>query len=137
MLNAAKRINGKVLWANVHLLFWLSLIPFVTGWMGENNFASMPAALYGIVLLGAAFAYFVLTLTPISIHDTQSTLRRAIQKDTKEKLSLLLLLCASAVVISPFASWLSCVIYAVVALIWLVPDLRIERTIDAASESAD
>lgn len=135
LLKASNRINGKVLWANVHLLFWLSLIPFVTGWMGENNFASMPAALYGIVLLGAAFAYFVLTQTLIRIHDTESTLRRAIQKDTKEKLSLLLY--ASAVVIAPFASWLSCVIYAVVALIWLVPDLRIERTIDSASELAD
>lgn len=128
LLKASTRIDGKVLWANIHLLFWLSLVPFVTGWMGENSFASMPVALYGIVLLGAAFAYFILTRSLFRIHDSESMLRRAIQKDTKEWLSLVLY--ASAVVIAPFASWLSCAIYAIVALIWLVPDMRIERVLE-------
>ncbi len=128
MLHAAERINGKILWANQHLLFWLSLVPFVTGWMGENHFAALPTAVYGVVLLMAALAYFVLQRSIIAAEGPHSKLARAIGGDVKGKLSLGLY--AVAIPLAFVAEWASDAIYVVTALIWLVPDRRIERRLD-------
>ena len=120
-------MNGTILWANMHLLFWLSLIPFTTGWMGENHFARVPTAAYGVVLLMAALAYFVLELAIIRHQGTEGPLAKALGKDTKGKLSLVLYLVAIAVSLQ-FA-WISQAIYVLVAIIWLVPDQRIEAAL--------
>jgi uncharacterized membrane protein len=125
MLHATQRVSGGVLWANLHLLFWLSLVPFVTGWMGENHFAPMPTALYGVVLLLAAIAFIILQLTIVRLHGRDSTLARAVGRDRKGRISLALY--AAAIPISYFLPWLGCAIYALVAVIWLVPDRRIEH----------
>ena len=127
LLHALTHVNGAVLWANLHLLFWLSLFPFVTGWMGENHFAPLPAALYGIVLLAAAIAYYVLQQTIIASQGEKSVLRAAVGADWKGKLSpfMYVLGIASTFIWSPLAQ----VFYISVALIWLVPDRRIERTL--------
>ena len=127
LLHAAHHVNGPVLWANMHLLFWLSLVPFVTGWMGENHFAAVPVALYGVVLLMAAVAYTILVRALISLHGRDSALAKAIGKDRKGMVSLLLYVIALGV-----AYWLPLVaglLYGVVAIIWLVPDRRIEKTL--------
>ena len=125
MLHTLHRVTGPILWANLHLLFWLSLIPFTTGWMGENHFAELPTALYGIVLLMAAIAYFILQTTIISSQGRESLLRKAFGGDWKGKLSPALYLVA---IIAAFGShWVAKAIYVLVALIWLVPDRRIER----------
>lgn len=124
MLQATERINGKILWANLHLLFWLSLVPFVTGWMGENHFAAVPTAVYGIVLLGAAISYTILLRTILDEHGPDSTLGRAVGNDAKGKVSLLLYV--AAIPLAFVNQGISDVIYVVVALIWLVPDRRIE-----------
>ena len=127
MFQAADRVGGAVLWANLHLLFWLSLFPFVTDWMGENNFAPVPSALYGGVLLMAAIAYWVLQTVIIARQGAGSLLARAVGRDLKGKASPILY--AVAIAIAFFHPALSQAIYVIVALIWLVPDSRIERTI--------
>jgi uncharacterized membrane protein len=125
--HAVKRVGGGVLWANLHLLFWLSLVPFVTGWMGENHFAALPVALYGATLLGAALAYTILVQALIRLHGRDSMLARAIGHDRKGFVSLLLYaLAAPAAWLTP---WISGAIYVTVAIIWLVPDRRIEKAL--------
>jgi uncharacterized membrane protein len=128
MMHAVDRVNGAVLWANMHLLFWLSLIPFVTGWMGENHFAPLPTALYGGVLLLAAISYTILQTTIIRANGPASKLKMAVGGDRKGKLSMVLY--AAAIPLAFVNQWISDGIYAAVALIWLVPDRRIERTLD-------
>jgi uncharacterized membrane protein len=125
LLHACKQVNGRILWANLHLLFWLSLLPFVTGWMGENHFAPLPSALYGVVLLAAALAYWLLQQSIVRAQGERSALRSALGRDWKGKISPLLYLAAIASTF--FALWLAQVIYVAVALMWLVPDRRIER----------
>lgn len=125
MLQASKRVSGPVLWANLHLLFWLSLFPFATGWMGENHFGAMPSALYGVVLLMAAIAYWVLQQTIISTEGPTSVLKSAVGGDWKGKLSPIVYLLA---IISTFwVKWIAQALYVLIALIWLIPDRRIER----------
>ncbi len=127
LLQAITHVDGRVLWANLHLLFWLSLIPFTTAWMGENQFAAWPVALYGAVLLLAAGAYYILVRALISLHGRESALATAVGRDFKGKLSLVIY----AVAI-PFAfvdSWIACGLYVLVAAIWLIPDRRIEETL--------
>jgi uncharacterized membrane protein len=127
MLHATSRVTGGVLWANLHLLFWLSLFPFATGWMGENHFAATPAALYGVVLLMASIAYYILQQTIIHAEGPDSLLRRAVGQDWKGRLSSALYVVAIAT-----ARWfpsLAELIYVSVALMWLVPDRRIERAL--------
>ncbi len=127
LLHATRRVAGPVLWANLHLLFWLSLIPFVTGWMGENGFAAAPVALYGVVLLMAALAYLVLERTIIRAEGPGSRLETAVGRDLKGKLSCLAYVAAIALA---FANrWAACGVYAGVAIMWLVPDRRIERSL--------
>jgi len=127
LLQAIKHVEGRALWANLHLLFWLSLIPFVTGWMGENHFAAWPVALYGVVLLLAAIAYFILTRTLIGIHDKDSALAAAIGRDFKGKVSVGLYMLAIPLAFA--SASLACGLYIVVAIMWLIPDRRIERTL--------
>ncbi|HET7329286.1 TMEM175 family protein [Dyella sp.] len=129
MLRLTERVTGGVLWANLHLLFWLSLFPFATGWMGENHFAADPTALYGVVLFMAAVAYWILQRTIIAGQGDGSPLARAIGGDWKGKLSPALY--AIAIVAAFRATWLSQLLYVAVALIWLVPDRRIERFVAA------
>ena len=126
LLHAGTRVTGGVLWANLHLLFWLSLFPFATGWLGENQFAALPTAVYGVVLLAAALAYWVLQCAIISAQGADSVLRRALGGDWKGRLSPVLYLCG--IVLSFWQQQLAQAIYALVALMWLVPDRRIERT---------
>jgi uncharacterized membrane protein len=127
MLHACTRVTGGVLWANLHLLFWLSLFPFASGWMGENHLAPLPSALYGGVLLAAAIAYWILQQTIIAAQGPESTLQAAIGSDWKGKLSPLIYLGAIA---STFVvSWVAQVLYVGAALVWLVPDRRIEKTL--------
>ncbi len=127
MLHATHRVTGPILWANLHLLFWLSLIPFTTGWMGENQFAVWPTALYGVVLLMAAVAYYILQGRIIASQGQESLLRRAVGTDWKGKVSPLLYLVAILVAFS--SHWAAKAIYVMVALMWLVPDRRIERAL--------
>jgi len=127
LLQAIKRVDGRVLWANMHLLFWLSLIPFVTGWMGENRFAAQPVALYGIVLLLSAVAYFILTKALLALHGHDSVLATALGGDFKGKISLVIYL--AAVPLSFVHSWIACALYVLVTVMWLVPDRRIEKTL--------
>ncbi|HEX2661704.1 MAG TPA: TMEM175 family protein [Candidatus Acidoferrum sp.] len=127
LLQAAKHVAGGILWANLHLLFWLSLTPFVTAWMGENHFASWPVALYGLVLLFAGAAYFILTKTLVAHHGKDSTLARSIGRDRKGKLSLVVY--AAAIPLSFSEPWIAWACYVMVAIIWFLPDPRIERTL--------
>ena len=129
MLHAATRVDGRVLWANLHLLFWLSLFPFCTGWMGENHFAPMPAALYGAVLLMAAIAYWLLQQAIIAAEGPGSLLRRAVGSDWKGKLSPLFYL--GAIPAAFVHTGISMALYVGVALLWLVPDRRIEKELGA------
>jgi TMEM175 potassium channel family protein len=129
LFHACDRVNGKVLWANLHLLFWLSLIPFTTGWMGENHFEALPTAVYGFVLLMAAVAYTILQNLLVAAHGPGSRLAQAMGGDTKGKVSLALYLCA--IPLAFVNEWISDALYAVVALIWLVPDPRIEAGLKA------
>lgn len=124
MLYATHRINGKILWANMHLLFWLSLIPFVTGWMGENHFAPLPTAVYGLVLLLAAIAYYILQRLIIAQQGSNSKLQAAIGKDIKGKISPLIYI--AAIPLAFVNQWISDGLYVLVALMWLIPDKRIE-----------
>jgi uncharacterized membrane protein len=129
LLQATQYVNGRVLWANLHLLFWMSLIPFVTGWTGENNFAALPVACYGAVLLFSGIAYFVLTKTLVSHHGQDSALAIAMGKDFKGKISLLVY--AVGIGVAFVQPWAAFMLYISVAIIWLIPDRRIERIIDS------
>ena len=125
MLHITKRINGKVLWANLYLLFWLSLLPFVTGWMGENHFAPMPTALYGFVLLMAGTGYWILVRSIVASEGSDSLLAKAIGRDFKGNISLLIYLVGIA--FSFYNQWIAQACYVAVACVWLVPDKRIEN----------
>lgn len=125
MLHTCKQVTGAMLWANLHLLFWLSLIPFTTGWMGENHFARVPAALYGFVLLMASIAYWILQQQIIASQGEHSILLKAIGKDWKGRLSPVLY--ATGMLSACLSQWLAVAVYIGVALVWLVPDRRIER----------
>jgi uncharacterized membrane protein len=127
LLHAVGHVNGRILWANLHLLFWLSLIPFATGWMGENNFAAWPVAFYGAVLLSAAIAYFILTRVLISYQGRDSALAKALGRDVKGKASLASY--AAAIPLSFVSPWLACALYVLVVVMWLIPDRRIERAL--------
>ena len=127
MMFAVHHINGRVLWANTHLLFWLSLIPFGTAWMGENHFTTWPIALYGIILLMAGIAYYILAHTLMRLHGRDSTLARALGKDQKGIISVVIY--AVAVPVAFLHSGVSLTMYAMVAAMWLIPDRRIEKTI--------
>ena len=129
MLFVTEQVTGAVLWANMHLLFWLSLVPFVTGWMGENHFASTPTALYGVVLLLAAIAYYILVRAIIAGQGEGSLLAEAIGSDFKGKISIVLY--AAAIPTAFVLPWIAYGIYVAVALMWLVPDKRIERVLAA------
>ena len=128
LLKAAHRVNGAMMWANLHLLFWLSLFPFVTGWMGQNHFTPAPTALYGAVMLLAAIAYYILQWLIIAEHGRDSHLAASIGRDYKGKLSPVLY--ALAIAASFFRPWIAAGLYVVVALMWLVPDRRIARVVD-------
>jgi uncharacterized membrane protein len=127
MLHVTERINGKILWANMHLLFWLSLVPFMTSWMGENDFASLPTAAYGVVLLAAAIAYYILQTAIVSEQGPGSTLAQAVGTDMKGKISPVLY--AAAIPLAFASRWVSIGIYVSVALMWLIPDRRIESAL--------
>jgi uncharacterized membrane protein len=127
LLQAVHQVNGRILWANLHLLFWLSLVPFTTGWMGENRFAAAPVALYGVVLFCAGSAYFLLVRALLAHHGPGSALARALGSDLKGKLSLLIY--AAAIPLAFAQPPAAAALYAVVALMWLVPDRRIEQVV--------
>ena len=127
LLQVVHHVNGRVLWANLHLLFWLSLVPFTTRWMGESNFAAWPVAVYGIVLILAACAYSILVRVLIAYHGRESHLAMAIGGDFKGNISIVLY--AAAIALAFVDSRLACAVYALVAAMWLVPDRRIERVI--------
>jgi uncharacterized membrane protein len=128
MLHTVTRVTGPVLWANLHLLFWLSLFPFATGWMGENHFAPLPTAVYGLVLLAAAIAYWLLQQAIIAAQGDSSVLRRAVGRDWKGKLSPVLYVLA--ILLTFVASWAAQLVFVFVALLWLVPDRRIEHALN-------
>ena len=129
MLQATRVVSGRILWANMHLLFWLSLVPFVTGWMGENHFAPLPTAIYGVVLLFSAIAYTILQTAIVSHHKGENNLlAAAVGNDLKGKLSIACYV--AAIPLAFYNQWISDAIYAVVALVWLAPDPRIEKKID-------
>lgn len=127
MMHAAEHINGAVLWANMHLLFWLSLVPFTTGWMGENHFATWPVALYGFVLFMAGSAYYILARLLVNLHGKDSTLAVALGKDNKGLLSILIY--ASGVALTFYNQWIGVSLYVLVEIIWFIPDRRIEKKI--------
>jgi uncharacterized membrane protein len=132
LLHTLRNVSGAILWANLHLLFWLSLLPFATGWMGENHFAAVPSALYGVDLLMAAIAYWLLQQAIMAAEGDASLLRKAVGRDWKGNLSPVLYL--SAIGLTAWSAWLAQAVYAIVALLWLVPDRRIERVL--ADDSA-
>jgi uncharacterized membrane protein len=127
LLHAARQVSGRVLWANLLLLFWLSLFPFFTGWMGENHFASLPTALYGVVLLMAAYSYLVLQRAIVAVDGAAAPLARALGADRKGQVSRLMYMAAIAVAF--FRPWIAWALYVAVALLWFVPDRRIERVL--------
>jgi uncharacterized membrane protein len=127
LMHTVHHVSGGMLWANLHLLFWLSLFPFTTGWMGENHFAAWPVSVYGLNLLMAAIAYFILVRAIITVHGPQSELANAVGKDWKGKIPLPIY--AAGALLAFVSPWISCALYVGVALMWLVPDRRIERTL--------
>ena len=132
MFQAAQRVNGSILWANLHLLFWLSLVPFVTGWIGETHFAPAPSALYGVVLLMSAVAYWILQQAILQAPGGSTVLASALGRDLKGKLSPFIYVAAIAL---SFANpWIACALYVLVALIWLIPDRRIERALASSKD---
>jgi TMEM175 potassium channel family protein len=133
MLHVVREVNGKVLWANIHLLFWLSLVPFVTGWMGENHFATLPVALYGVNLLMAGVAYYILSHSLIDLHGKNSTIATAIGTDRKGKLSIIIY--AIGIALCFLHPMLGFTLYVLVAAIWFIPDKRIEKKIVHDKES--
>ena len=132
LLQAIKHVDGRVLWANLHLLFWLSLIPFVTAWMGENKFAPWPVAFYGIIMLGAAIAYFILAHALIALHGRDSALATALGRDLKGRVSVVIY--GAAIPFSFVDSWFACGLYVLVAVMWLIPDRRIEKVISQSGQ---
>jgi uncharacterized membrane protein len=133
LLQAVRSVSGPVLWANLHLLFWLSLTPFVTHWMGQTNFSAWPVAAYGAVQLMAGFAYYILTRVLIGLHGQDSPLALAVGRDFKGRLSLLIY--AVAIPVALVESYAACALYALVAVIWLVPDRRIETALKPRREA--
>ena len=125
LLHTARHVTGGILWANLHLLFWLSLVPFVTAWMGENHFEQQPVALYGVVMLMAGIAYYILELSLMRYHGPESALRAAVGNDVKGMISVVMY--ALAIAASFGNRWIAVVIYVAVALMWLIPDPRIEK----------
>jgi uncharacterized membrane protein len=125
LLQITRQVNGRILWANLHLLFWLSLLPFATGWMGANQFAALPTALYGVVLLLAAIAYLLLTRALIALHGKESPLAVALGRDKKGKMSIVIY--AITIPLAFAVPWLACGLYILVAALWLIPDRRIEK----------
>ena len=134
MFHAVHHVTGATLWANMHLLFWLSLVPFTTGWMDENHFAPMTVAVYGAVLLASAIAYFILTRVLLASHGQDSTFAKALGSDFKGKVSVVLY--AAAIVAAFWQTWMALAIYVLVALWWLVPDRRFERVAPHKPDSA-
>lgn len=134
MLRVTQQVDGAILWANLHLLFWLSLVPFVTAWMGENHFAPLPTAAYGVVLLLAAIAYWVLQRAIIRRQGDGSVLARAVGGDVKGKLSPLCYL--AAIPLAYVSTWIAGALYVTVALMWLVPDRRIAHVVDVETDAA-
>jgi len=132
LFQAAHRVNGLILWANLHLLFWLSLMPFVTGWLAETHFAAWPVSLYGIVLLLTGCAYFILSRLLIAHHGPDSPLATALGRDVKARTSLVFYVVAIA--LSFISSWMACGLYVAVAIFWLIPDRRIERAVGRGSD---
>lgn len=127
LLQAIQHVDGRALWANLHLLFWLSLVPFVTAWMGENNFSAWPVAIYGVVLLLAAIAYYILVRALISLHGRDSMLATAVGRDYKGKISPIIYLVA--IPLAFLSPWIACGLYFLVTVIWIIPDRRIEKTL--------
>ena len=125
MMFTVQHVNGKVLWANTHLLFWLSLIPFTTAWMGENHFTTWPVALYGVVLMMAGIAYYILAHSLINLHGKDSTIAKALGKDHKGIISVVIYF--FAIPLAFLNSWISLILYASVAAMWFIPDRRIEK----------
>jgi uncharacterized membrane protein len=132
LLQATERINGRILWANLNLLFWLSMFPFVTGWMGENHFATVPVALYGVVALLAGVAYYVLEMQIVAEHGRDSSLARAVGNDRKGRLSVVLYL--AAIPLAFVNRWIALALYVVVAIMWFVPDRRIEARLNRGGD---
>ena len=132
LFQATEEVSGGILWANLHLLFWLSLFPFTTAWMGENHLAAIPTAIYGFVLLMAAIAYYILQRTIIAKEGRESLLAQAVGRDWKGKLSPLLYL--AAIPLAFVSSWIAAGLYVFVALLWFIPDPRIEREIEKREE---
>ena len=132
LLHVVNKVSGGILWANLHLLFWLSLVPFVTGWMGENQFAAAPTALYGVVLLMAAIAYWLLQSRILAVHGPRSVLGVAIGRDLKGKISPILY--AIAIPAAFYRQWIAGALYVLVALMWLIPDRRIEQALADRTE---
>lgn len=131
MLQATEKVNGAILWANLHLLFWLSLMPFATAWMDENHFATLPVAMYGFVLLMCAIAYYILARALVAHHGRDSKLAHALGRDFKGKISVVIY--AIGIALSFFSAWLAVSLYVLTAAMWLVPDRRIEK---AGSENS-
>ena len=125
MFHAVHHVNGAVLWANLHLLFWLSLVPFVTGWMGENHFETLPVAAYGAVLLCSACAYTLLTRTLLPIHEKDSTFAKALGRDVKGNVSIVIYI--ASIVLAFVQPWIACAGYVLVAALWIIPDRRFEK----------
>ena len=129
LFHAASRVNAPVMWANAHLLFWLSLTPFVTAWAGQNHFSAVPVALYGVILLMSGVAYYILAQTLIALHGKDSVLAKALGSDFKGILSLVIY--AIAVLCACWMPWFACLLYVAVAIMWLIPDRRIEKALDS------
>lgn len=127
LLQVVKHVNGRILWANMHLLFWLSLVPVTTGWMGENHLEQLPVASYGVVLMLAGIAYYILVRALLAHHGKESTLATAIGKDFKGKISIVIY--AIGIVLAFISTYVAIALYVVVAITWLIPDRRIERTL--------
>src|SRR2546430_4042193 len=127
LLQAVEHVDGRILWANLHLLFWLSLVPFVTAWMGQNHFDRIPVALYGTIMLFAGIAYFILVRALLSRHGPESLLATALGSDFKGKISMVIYLVAIPLALLKW--WLACALYILVSIMWLVPDRRIEKTL--------
>jgi uncharacterized membrane protein len=127
MFQAVHHVDGRILWANLNLLFWLSLMPFVTSWLGGSHFAAVPVALYGVVMLGAGCAYYLLARALVAHHGQDSALAVALGRDVKGKASVAIY--AIAIPLAFLSPWLACALYVVVVIMWLIPDRRIERTL--------
>ena len=135
LLHASRRVNSAIMWANMHLLFWLSLIPFATGWMGENHFAALPVAVYGVALLAPAIAYYILQTCIVKANGPDKALAEALGRDIKGKLSPLF--CIAGIGLAFVSPWIACAAYVLLAMMWLIPDRRIEKSIDHSRAKAE